>query len=230
MREECLQANLDLVAHDLVDLTFGNVSTFDAERKVFAIKPSGVAYEKMVAADMVIVNLDGELIDGYLNPSSDTSTHRCLYLAFEKMGVVSIAHTHSRNAVAFAQAGMSIPCFGTTHADFFYGDVPITRQLTDSEINGDYEWETGKVIVEAFEEINPKTMPAVLVRNHGPFAWGNSSMNAIENAMALELVAEMALKTLALNPDPKTIEDCLLNKHFNRKHGESKYYGQGDGT
>lgn len=224
IREECLAANLALPGTGLVDLTFGNVSVADPERRVFAIKPSGVDYEKLTAADMVILDYEGNLIEGNLRPSSDTPTHRHLYLHFP--GISSVVHTHSRSAVAFAQAGIDLPCHGTTHCDYFHGPVPVTRTMTSAEVGGDYEWETGKVIVERFAEINPLDVPAVLVRNHGPFAWGPSATKAVETALALEIIADMALKTLSLNPAAAPIPAHLLEKHFSRKHGPGAYYGQ----
>ena len=224
IREECLVANLDLPKTGLVDLTFGNVSVADPERRVFAIKPSGVDYDKLTAADMVILDYDGNVVEGSLRPSSDTSTHRHLYLHFP--GIRAVVHTHSRSAVAFAQAGIDLPCFGTTHCDYFNGAVPVTRGMTPGEVGGEYEWETGKVIVERFDGIDPLEVPAVLVRNHGPFAWGPSAAKAVETAQALEIVADMALKTLSLNPSASPAPAHLLAKHFSRKHGPSAYYGQ----
>jgi len=224
IKEECLAANLALPKTGLVDLTFGNVSVADPERRVFAIKPSGVDYDKLTAADMVIVDFDGNLVEGTFRPSSDTPTHRCLLLSFP--GIRSVVHTHSRSAVAFAQAGLDLPCLGTTHCDYFHGPVPVTRTMTPEEVAGEYEWETGKVIVERFAELNPLDVPAVLVRNHGPFAWGPSAAKAVETALALEIVADMALKTLSLNPSAAPAPAHLLQKHFFRKHGASAYYGQ----
>ncbi len=224
IREECLAANLALPKTGLVDLTFGNVSVADLERRVFAIKPSGVDYEKLTAADMVILDFEGNIIEGNLRPSSDTPTHRCLFLNFP--GIRSVVHTHSRSAVAFAQAGMDLPCLGTTHCDYFHGPVPVTRTMTPEEVGGEYEWETGKVIVERFAGIDPLHVPAVLVRNHGPFAWGPSAAKAVETALALEIVADMALKTLSLNPAAPGAPAHLLEKHFFRKHGAGAYYGQ----
>jgi L-ribulose-5-phosphate 4-epimerase len=224
LKDECLQANLDLPKTGLVDLTFGNVSVADPERRVFAIKPSGVDYQKLTAADMVILDYEGNLLEGSLRPSSDTPTHRHLYLHFP--GIRAVVHTHSRSAAAFAQAGVDLPCLGTTHCDYFHGPVPVTRTMTPEEVGGEYEWETGKVIVERFAEINPREVPAVLVRNHGPFAWGPSSAKAVETALALEIVADMALKTLSLNPSAATAPAHLLEKHFFRKHGPGAYYGQ----
>lgn len=224
LKEECLAANLALPKTGLVDLTFGNVSVADPERRVFAIKPSGVDYDELTAADMVILDFEGNIIEGNLRPSSDMPTHRCLFLNFP--GIRSVVHTHSRNAVAFAQAGMDLPCHGTTHCDYFHGPVPVTRTMTPEEVGGEYEWETGKVIVERFAGIDPLQVPAVLVRNHGPFVWGPSGAKAVETAQALEIVADMALKTLSLNPSAAPAPPHLLEKHFSRKHGPSAYYGQ----
>jgi len=224
IKEECLAANLALPRTGLVDLTFGNVSVADPLRRVFAIKPSGVDYGKLTAADIVVLDYDGKVVEGTLRPSSDAPTHRCLFLHFP--GIRSVVHTHSRCAVAFAQAGAAIPCLGTTHCDYFHGPVPVTRAMTSDEVGGDYEWETGRVIVEAFTGLNPLDVPAVLVRNHGPFAWGSSGAKAVETAQALEIVADMALKTLTINPSSFQAPAHLLDKHFFRKHGENAYYGQ----
>lgn len=226
IKEECLAANLQLPKTGLVDLTFGNVSVADPANRVFAIKPSGVDYDKLRSEDMVVLSFDGELIEGSFRPSSDTPTHRCLYLRFE--GIRSVVHTHSRGAVAFAQAGRDLPCLGTTHCDYFHGSVPCTRGMTPEEVGREYEWETGVVIAEAFETrgINPLNVPAVLVRNHGPFAWGPSAAKAVETALALEIVADMAIRTLGINPTADPAPEHLLNKHFFRKHGPGAYYGQ----
>jgi L-ribulose-5-phosphate 4-epimerase len=224
LKEECLAANLDLPKTGLVDLTFGNVSVADPERRVFAIKPSGVSYTELRAEHLVVLDFEGNVIEGELRPSSDTPTHRCLYLYFA--GIRSVVHTHSRNAVAFAQAGRDLPCLGTTHCDYFNGPVPVTRTMTPAEVAGDYEWETGKVIVERFAGINPPDVPAVLVRNHGPFTWGPSGAKAVETAIALEIVADMAIKTFAIHPAAPPAPAHLLQKHFFRKHGPSAYYGQ----
>jgi len=226
LREECCEANQQLPATGLVDLTFGNVSVFDAEAGIFAIKPSGVDYDELTPADMVLVDLDGGIVEGELRPSSDTPTHRCLFRAFAEQGIRSVVHTHSRHAVAFAQAGREIPCFGTTHADYFYGPVPVTRSLSPEEIAEEYEWNTGGVIVEVFSEVNPADIPAVLVRLHGPFAWGDSGAKAVENAFALETIAQMARETLLLDPAAAPIPSTLHDKHFLRKHGKNAYYGQ----
>lgn len=224
LKEECLAANLDLPKTGLVDLTFGNVSVADPERRVFAIKPSGVSYTELRAEHLVVLDFDGNVIEGELRPSSDTPTHRCLYLHFA--GIRSVVHTHSRNAVAFAQAGRDLPCLGTTHCDYFNGPVPVTRTMTPAEVAGDYEWETGKVIVERFAGINPPDVPAVLVRNHGPFTWGPSGAKAVETAIALEIVADMAIKTFAIHAAAPPAPAHLLQKHFFRKHGPGAYYGQ----
>jgi L-ribulose-5-phosphate 4-epimerase len=227
IREECCEANLSLPKTGLVDLTFGNVSVLDADKGVFAIKPSGVDYAVLKPADMVIVDLEGEVVEGKLRYSSDAPTHRRLFLAFGDAGVRSVVHTHSRCAVSFAQAGREIPCLGTTHADHFYGPVPLTRHMTPEEINGEYEWETGNVIVERYAGLDPMDFPAVLVQGHGPFVWNVSAAKAVEYAFALEVVADMALKTLALEPPRAGISKELLDKHFLRKHGKTAYYGQG---
>jgi L-ribulose-5-phosphate 4-epimerase len=224
IKEECLAANLALPRTGLVDLTFGNVSVADPERRVFAIKPSGVDYGQLTADDMVVLDYEGKILEGMLRPSSDTPTHRCLFLNFP--GIRSVVHTHSRAAVAFAQAGADIPCLGTTHCDYFHGPVPVTRTLTPAEVGGDYEWETGRVIVERFAGIDPLNVPAVLVRNHGPFAWGPSGEKAVETALALEIVADMAIRTLSVSPLAAPAPDHLLDKHFFRKHGPGAYYGQ----
>jgi len=224
IQEECLAANLALPKTGLVDLTFGNVSVADPERRVFAIKPSGVDYPQLTAADMVVLDYDGNILEGTLRPSSDTPTHRCLFLHFP--GIRSVVHTHSRSAVAFAQAGVDLPCLGTTHCDYFHGPVPVTRAMTPEEVGGDYEWETGKVIIERFTGLHPMDIPAVLVRNHGPFTWGPSGAKAVETAQALEIVADMAIKTLAIHPSSAPAPPHLMDKHFFRKHGPSAYYGQ----
>ena len=224
IQEECRDANVALPATGLVDLTFGNVSVADRALGVFAIKPSGVDYAELRPKDMVIVDFEGRIVEGKLRPSSDTPTHRRLFLAFE--GIRSVVHTHSRNAVAFAQAAVDLPCFGTTHCDYFHGSVPVTRSMTPEEIAGEYEWETGNVIVERFAGLDPLHVPAVLVRNHGPFAWGPSGAKAVETAQALEIVADMAVKTLAIRRDAPPVGPHLLDKHFFRKHGATAYYGQ----
>lgn len=225
LKREVYEANLALPRHGLINLTFGNASAIDRARGIFAIKPSGVDYDEMKADDMVLVDLEGNKVEGKLNPSSDMPTHRRLFLAFA--GIGGIVHTHSSHAVAFAQAGRPIPNFGTTHADYFNGEVPVTRKMTAGEIAGAYEWETGNVIVERFAALDANDVPGVLVNRHGPFAWGRTVAKAVEAAVALECVAHMALMSLALEPALRPIEPELLAKHFNRKHGPGAYYGQG---
>jgi L-ribulose-5-phosphate 4-epimerase len=224
IKAECYEANLLLPEYRLVDLTFGNVSVADRARGVFAIKPSGVDYHQLKPEDMIVLDFEGRTVEGSLRPSSDTPTHRCLFQAFTS--VRAIVHTHSRNAVAFAQAGREIPCLGTTHADYFYGSVPVTRVIRPEEIDAGYEWETANVIIERFKGIDPAQVCAVLVQSHGAFVWGPGGKEAVENALALEIVAEMALKTLQLNPDISPVPQALLDKHFLRKHGSGAYYGQ----
>jgi len=224
LKSECCEANRELPRCGLVDLTFGNVSVCDHDQGVFAIKPSGVLYDKLTPSDIVLVDLDGKIVEGTLRPSSDTPTHRRLFQAFSH--VRSVVHTHSRHAVSFAQAGREIPLLGTTHADYFRGPVPVTRALTPQEIASDYEWETGNVIVERFASLDPCGIQAVLVSNHGPFTWGGSGAKAVENALALEIIAQMALQALALDPSAPPPSRELIDKHFARKHGPSAYYGQ----
>jgi len=224
IKQECYEANLALPKFGLVDLTFGNVSVIDRARGVFGIKPSGVDYASLQPDDIVIVDLEGKLIEGKLRPSSDTATHRRLFQAFA--GIRAVVHTHSRHASSFAQAGRGIPCLGTTHADYFYGEVPVTRPMSPEEIASAYEWETGNVIVERFKTLDPEQMPAVLVHGHGPFVWGPSGAKAVENAFALELVAQMANETLQINPHSQPLQQSLIDKHFLRKHGPGAYYGQ----
>jgi L-ribulose-5-phosphate 4-epimerase len=224
LREEACSANRQLGSSGLVDLTFGNVSVFDPAAGVFAIKPSGVAYAGLTSGKMVLVDLAGRVLEGKLRPSSDTPTHRRLFQAFA--GIRAVVHTHSRHAVSFAQAGRPIPCFGTTHADYFNGAVPVTRPLTRAEITEAYEWNTGQVIVEALQGRDPLEVPAVLVWRHGPFVWGPSGAPAVETAFALEIVAQMAFQTLALAPQRGEIEPELLDRHFHRKHGPAATYGQ----
>lgn len=224
LKEDVCQANLDLVAHGLVTLTWGNVSAISDDRAHVVIKPSGVDYFDMSPDDMVVVDLNGNVVEGELRPSSDTPTHVLLYRHFEAIG--GITHTHSRFATAFAQARAEIPCFGTTHADHFAGPVPVTRPLTQQEVEDDYEAHTGHVIVERFAKLDPAAMPAVLVAGHAPFAWGTSAAKSVENAVALEAVAEMALGTLQIRADAPPLEAYVLEKHFRRKHGPDAYYGQ----
>ena len=230
LKESVLQANLELPRRGLVVYTWGNVSGVDRERGLMVIKPSGVSYEAMKASDMVVVSLEtGEKVEGALNPSSDTPTHVVLYREFPEAG--GIVHTHSRWATTLAQAGRDLPPLGTTHADHFYGAVPCTRAMRREEIEGvpgHYEWETGHVIVEAFRErgIDPASVPAALVRSHGPFTWGKTPAKAVENAVVLEELAFMAWHDLALDPDLPDMPRALLDKHYLRKHGASAYYGQ----
>ncbi len=226
LKESVFRANLDLVKHNLVIFTWGNVSGIDRESGLVVIKPSGVAYDKMTAADMVVVDLNsGKVVEGDLNPSSDTPTHLAIYRAFPE--VKGIVHTHSTYATAWAQAGKDIPNIGTTHADYFHDDIPCTDDMTEAEVKGDYELETGNVIVNRFlrENINPMHTPGVLVKNHGPFAWGTSPDNAVYNAVVMEQVAKMAFVSLSVNPDT-TMNPLLIEKHFSRKHGPNAYYGQ----
>ena len=223
LKEQVLQANLLLPKHNLVTFTWGNVSAIDRKTNLVVIKPSGVSYEAMTAADMVVVDLDGNVVEGRLNPSSDTPTHLELYKAYLKIG--GVVHTHSRWATTFAQAGLPIPALGTTHADDFYGDIPISRKMTPAEIAGEYEKETGKVILETVGD-NAADVPAVLVHSHGPFAWGKDAMAAVHNAVVLEEVAFMAWHAMQLNPGLPRMQQELLDKHFLRKHGKHAYYGQ----
>lgn len=224
IREQCVEANRRLPALGLVDLTFGNVSVAHPTEPVFAIKPSGVDYDALTPADIVIVGFDGATLEGSLRPSSDTPTHAHLLRGFPH--AKSVVHTHSRHATSWAQAGLGIPCYGTTHADYFYGEIPVTRPMTPDEIAGAYELETGKVIVERFAALDPADVAAVLVHGHGPFAWGPTAAKAVETAQALEIVAEMAWKTRSINPAAVPLQQPLLDKHFLRKHGPSAYYGQ----
>ncbi|TWT29391.1 L-ribulose-5-phosphate 4-epimerase [Posidoniimonas corsicana] len=225
LQEAVCQANLDLVAHGLVTLTWGNVSGLSDDRDVFAIKPSGVPYPELRPEHCVIVSVEtGKVVQGDLKPSSDTATHRLLYQAFE--GVGGITHTHSPKGTAFAQARREIPCYGTTHADHFYGPIPVTRPLSEEEINTDYEGNTGHVIIERFADLDPVAVPGVLVGSHAPFAWGAHAAESVKNAVALEAVAGMAIDTLALAPSVPPVDDYLLEKHYSRKHGPNAYYGQ----
>jgi L-ribulose-5-phosphate 4-epimerase len=224
LKERVGQANLDLVARGLVTLTWGNVSGINESRDRVVIKPSGVSYDQMRPEHMVVVDLDGHAVEGELSPSSDTATHVRLYRAFESLG--GIVHTHSRYATMFAQARSEIPCLGTTHADHFFGAVPLTRPLTEEEVSDAYEANTGAVIIERFLELDPIALPAVLVSGHGPFAWGNTPAAAVKNAVALEAVAEMALGAKQIRPDWVELEPYVLNKHHQRKHGPDAYYGQ----
>ncbi|MBN1796087.1 MAG: L-ribulose-5-phosphate 4-epimerase [Sedimentisphaerales bacterium] len=224
LRKSVCDANLMLPVYDLVTLTWGNVSGIDRDTGVVAIKPSGVEYTELTPDKIVLLNLDGKIFKDSLNPSSDTPTHLELYRSFK--GIKGICHTHSAYATTWAQACREIPCLGTTAADYFYGNVPVTDVMTKEQIETDYELNTGKVIVERFKDIDPMQMPAVLVANHGPFTWGDNAAKAVETAMVLEQVAKMALGTLLINPEQKEITKVLLDKHYLRKHGENAYYGQ----
>lgn len=225
LRQQVLEANLEIVRRGLVLYTFGNASGYSPEEGLVAIKPSGVPFEKLRAEDMVVTDLEGKIVDGPLRPSSDLDTHLEIYRNFQN--VLGVVHTHSGYATAFAQAQMEIPCFGTTHADYFYGSVPVTAPLTDEEIHGDYELNTGKAIVRRFEGIDPLTRPGVLVASHGPFAWGASPAKAAMNAVLLEEIARIATITLGLNPGVQPIGKALHGQHFLRKHGPGARYGQG---
>ena len=225
LKNRVLKANLQLPKHGLVTFTWGNVSGIDRETGLVVIKPSGVEYDGMTADDMVVVDLDGNVVEGRWKPSSDTATHLELYKAFS--GIGGIVHTHSRWATSFAQAGRGIHAYGTTHGDYFYGEIPCTRKMTPDEISGEYEKETGKVIIETFKNICADDIPAVLVASHGPFAWGDGPENAVHNAVVLEEVAFMALHTEMLRRDTGTMQQELLDKHYLRKHGKNAYYGQG---
>jgi len=224
LKERVWKANLDLVKYHLVTLTWGNVSGFDRSRGLIVIKPSGIEYDKMKPKDMVVVDLNGKKVEGALNPSSDTPTHFELYRAFKNIS--GIAHTHSEYATMFAQAHQSIPCLGTTHADYFKGEIPVTRLISQKEVEGDYELNTGKVIVERFAQLNPLEMPGVLVAGHGPFTWGRTPEEAVINSAALEGVAKMAWGTLNLNLNEHHLPEYLLQKHYKRRHGPEAYYGQ----
>lgn len=223
LKEEVLEANLDLVRHGLVIFTWGNVSAIDRASGRVVIKPSGVEYEALKAEDMVVVDLDGNVVEGSLRPSYDTPTHLALYRAFE--GIGGVVHTHSTYATAWAQAGRDIPNIGTTHADYFHDAIPCTAEMSRAEVEGNYEKETGRVIVRCFKEIDPVHTPGVLVRNHGPFAWGRDAADAVHNAVVLEQVAKMAYLSYQINP-ALTMNPLLVEKHFNRKHGPNAYYGQ----
>lgn len=224
LKEKVFKANLDLVKHNLVIFTWGNVSGIDREKGLVVIKPSGVDYDVMKPSDMVVVDLNtGETVDGTLRPSSDTPTHLALYRAFPEIG--GVVHTHSTYATAWAQAGIDLPNIGTTHADYFHDAVPCTDDMTEAEVKGDYELETGNVIVRRFESLNPEHTPGVLVKNHGPFTWGTSPDNAVHNAVVLEQIAKMASISYSVNPN-LTMNPLLVEKHFSRKHGPNAYYGQ----
>lgn len=227
LKQQVLEANLALPRHNLVTFTWGNVSAVDRERGLMVIKPSGVEYLHMTLDDMVVVEIEtGTVVEGDKKPSSDTDTHRVLYLNFADIG--GIVHTHSRHATVWAQAGLDIPAWGTTHADYFYGAIPCTRKMTDAEIAEKYEWQTGEVIVKTFSErqLSPRDIPAVLVHSHGPFAWGKDADTAVHNAVVLEEVAYMGIYSRQLMPQLESMQQSLLDKHYLRKHGEHAYYGQ----
>lgn len=226
LKELVCKANLELPKYGLVTFTWGNVSGVDREKGLMVIKPSGVEYDNMTPDDMVVVSLKtGERVEGKWKPSSDTATHVALYNAFPNIG--GVVHTHSRWATSFAQAGKGIPAYGTTHGDYFYGEIPCTRKMTPAEISGEYELETGNVIIETFADKDPDAVPAVLVNSHGPFTWGTDPHNAVHNAVVLEELAFMAFHTAALTPGIGPMQQELLDKHYLRKHGKNAYYGQG---
>lgn len=224
LKKQVLTANLALVKHNLVTFTWGNVSGIDREKGLVVIKPSGVEYANMTVEDMVVVDLDGNVIEGKWKPSSDTPTHLVLYKEFKNIG--GIVHTHSRWATSWAQAGRGIPAYGTTHGDYFYGEIPCTRKMTPQEIAGEYEKETGNVIIETFKDKSSDDIPAVLVHSHGPFAWGADPDNAVHNAVVLEELAFMAYHTETINPNTEMMQQELLDRHYLRKHGKDAYYGQ----
>ena len=226
LKKEVYEANMELVKRGLVIYTWGNVSGIDRKTGYVVIKPSGVDYDTMSADDMVVVDLDGNVIEGKYKPSSDTPTHLVMYRTYPEIG--GVVHTHSKWAVTFAQAGLNIPAFGTTHADYFYGDIPCTRDLTAEEINSAYELNTGNVIVETIgKEADSLAVPGIVVKNHGPFSWGKTAKGAVYNAVVMEAVAEMAYNTMTLNPRVERVPQHLLDKHYFRKHGANAYYGQG---
>ncbi|MBB2181700.1 L-ribulose-5-phosphate 4-epimerase [Lachnospiraceae bacterium MD1] len=225
LKKEVYEANMELQAKGMVIYTWGNVSGIDREKNLVVIKPSGVDYDTMKPEDMVVVDFDGNVVEGHYKPSSDTATHLVLYKKYPQIG--GVVHTHSTWAVAFAQAGMPITAYGTTHADYFYGDIPCTRELTEKEINEAYELNTGNVIVETIGDNDPMAIPGILVKNHGPFAWGKTPAGSVYNTVVLDKVAEMAYKTMMINPDVNRVSQYLLDKHYFRKHGANAYYGQG---
>lgn len=226
LKKQVYEANMELPKRGLITYTWGNVSGIDRDQGLFVIKPSGVDYDKLRPEDMVVMDLNGNKVEGGLKPSSDTPTHLELYKKYPEIG--GVVHTHSPQATSFAQAGVDIPLYGTTHADYFYGSIPCTRSLTKEEIDEDYETNTGKVIIETFEtrNINPVYTPGVVCKNHGPFTWGKDAKEAVHNAVVLEEVARMAILTRLINPAVQPAPDCIKDKHFFRKHGENAYYGQ----
>lgn len=224
LKQQVFEANMALPRHGLVTFTWGNVSGIDRQRQLVVIKPSGVAYEQMSADDMVVLDMNGVVIEGRYRPSSDTATHLALYKKYPELG--GVVHTHSTHATAWAQAGLSIPAFGTTHADYFFGDIPCTRALSEEEVQGEYELNTGKVIIETLARANPLHTPGMVVYQHGPFAWGKDVDEAVHNAVVMEEVARMAWIARGINPQLKPVDSYLMNKHFQRKHGANAYYGQ----
>lgn len=224
LKQQVYEANMALPKHGLVTFTWGNVSGIDREKGLFVIKPSGVEYEELKPEDMVVVDLEGNVAEGKYKPSSDTATHLELYKAFPEMG--GIVHTHSSYATSWAQAGRGIPCYGTTHADYMYGEIPCARSLTSEEINTEYEKNTGLLIIETFKDRDVMAVPAVLCANHGPFAWGRDAKEAVHNAVVLEEVARMAYRTELINKEVKPAPQVLQDKHYYRKHGANAYYGQ----
>lgn len=227
LKQSVLEANLELVQLGLVIFTFGNVSQRDRDTGLIAIKPSGVPYETMRADDMVVLTLEGERVEGSLNPSSDVDTHLALYRAFDALG--GVAHTHSQTATAWAQAGKGIPCFGTTQSDYCHGEIPVTRLMTDEEIRGRYEHETGLVLIERMKDADILGYPGALVHSHGPFSWGVDGAEAVHNAAIIEYCAKLALMTLQIKPEMGPMQQTLHDKHYFRKHGENAYYGQRTG-
>lgn len=225
LKQEVLEANLELPAHGLVVYTWGNASGIDRDKGFVVIKASGIKYEDMTIKHMVVLDLEGNIVEGSYKPSSDTPTHLALYKAFSSIG--GIVHTHSTWATVWAQSQMGIPCYGTTHADYFYGEIPCTRSMTEEEINGEYEAETGTVIIEAFKDKGPASVPGILVASHGPFTWGKDAHEAVHNSVVLEELSKMAYATHTLNAEISPVSGALLDKHFLRKHGKGAYYGQG---
>ena len=225
LKQKVYEANMELPRRGLITYTWGNVSGIDREKGLFVIKPSGVDYDVLKPSDMVVMDLEGNKVEGEMNPSSDTATHVELYNGFKEIG--GIVHTHSPHATAWAQAGRALPCYGTTHADYFYGEIPCARNLTAEEIEEGYEKNTGKVIIETFQGKNPVYIPAVLCKNHGPFTWGRDAAEAVHNAVVLEEIARMNFMTELINPQAGPAPQCMHDKHFMRKHGPNAYYGQG---
>lgn len=225
LKQKVYEANMELPRRGLITYTWGNVSGIDREKGLFVIKPSGVDYDVLKPSDMVVMDLEGNKVEGEMNPSSDTATHVELYNAFKEIG--GIVHTHSPHATAWAQAGRALPCYGTTHADYFYGEIPCARNLTAEEIEEGYEMNTGRVIIETFQGKNPVYIPAVLCKNHGPFTWGKDAAEAVHNAVVLEEIARMNFMAELINPQAGPAPQCMQDKHFMRKHGPNAYYGQG---